>query len=259
MALLTTVEDRIEDLCRDFRYYLHYYETERKSHMNKHIFRSEDHISAMRLRNGLEGVSTAIDSDEFVKSIWCTLGAWGMNSKRFRNDRDDRGPKLESLEHFILQFRKHRQEIVDLENCSIMDISGNPQIAGKLRGLIYKLRLSARKRQVVAGSKALHHLLPKVMPPIDTQYTCKFFCVAGADGPVQFGSIIEGYGEIARRIEQDHGEDYLSGLVGKKDWWTSETKLIDNAIIGWVKKRKACLRELRAIAERVAMRGRVDG
>ena len=35
--------------------------------------------------------------------------------------------------------------------------------------------MSASGTQIVAGTKALHHLLPDLIPPIDRTYTIRFF------------------------------------------------------------------------------------
>lgn len=41
--------------------------------------------------------------------------------------------------------------------------------------VIAHINVSTSRTQIVAGSKMLHHLLPDLIPPIDRQYTFRFF------------------------------------------------------------------------------------
>ncbi len=49
------------------------------------------------------------------------------------------------------------------------------EVTGRVWQVIAGLRTSRSGTQIVAGSKALHHLLPDLVPPIDRQYTVRFF------------------------------------------------------------------------------------
>lgn len=233
---LSPVDERPDLLCKDFSHYLECYETARASHTGRHVFRLREHLRTIRLRSELGGAREAIKSDQFVRSIWETLHAWGMNA---------RGAKIQDVQHFIDRFYKHREVILALEHLSIADICGQLQLVDILRSLIFSLKLSAVESQVVAGSKALHHILPRLMPPIDRAHTCDFFDVASPDGPQQFRRIVEGYARIAQCLAETYGDHHLTSLVGQNNWSTSETKLLDNAIIGWVKRKKALQKQLR--------------
>jgi hypothetical protein len=48
----------------------------------------------------------------------------------------------------------------------------------RLRPIYDSLRLAVSDATVVVNSKALHHLLPELVPPIDRQYTVRFFTQA---------------------------------------------------------------------------------
>lgn len=41
--------------------------------------------------------------------------------------------------------------------------------------VLARLKVSTSGTRIVAGSKALHHVLPDLVPPIDRQYTFRFF------------------------------------------------------------------------------------
>ena len=50
--------------------------------------------------------------------------------------------------------------------------------------------------------------------------------------------ILNGFAMIGQCLQETKGKDYLSKLVGKTGYSTTEAKLIDNAIIGYVIKCK---------------------
>ena len=84
------------------------------------------------------------------------------------------------------------------------------------------------------SSKALHHLLPDLLPPIDRQHTLKF--VYGYSPT--YGSEKQWF-EKAYRCLWEIGvrkKDAIPRWVGK-GFHTSETKVIDNAVIAYVKTR----------------------
>lgn len=191
------------------------------------------HRETINMRKQFDSVSNAIDSYEFiVDHIGYTLVAWGMDGQK---------AELAPRADFFSRIKNHKRVIIELEQFYVSDLQ-KPQIIRFLWKTFHSLRLSQTSSQVVTGSKALHHLLPGLLPPIDRAYTSRFFTPPCLRHPRDINSrrhvktIIEGFGFIAGLIEVQHGEDYLSGLVGTTDWATSETKLIDNAIIGYIKK-----------------------
>ncbi len=229
MSLSQVAKERISDLCENFEFYLKSFESEASAHLSEGtaaVFRHEGHIRTTRMRGVLGSVRELVASDEFIESVWKTLDDWGMNKRR---------AKIIPIQEFKSQLRESLELIVQWEKWSIADLN-DPKRATLLRITLLYLMLSAGKSQVVAGSKALHHFLHNLLPPIDRRYTCTFFDVSGPDGPIQFRTIVEGFARIAQCIEEQHGKNYLSGLVGKTPWSTSETKLIDNAVVGYVKK-----------------------
>src|SRR5205085_12227659 len=100
-------------------------------------------------------------------SLYKTLQAWGIGI---------RASKLKSFEEFVSALQAKSSEIVALEDRAIDDPEMNVNETGQqLWGLINTLDIVANEARIVAGSKALHHLLPDLMVPIDRAYTQKFF------------------------------------------------------------------------------------
>ena len=89
---------------------------------------------------------------------------------------------------------------------------------------------------LVANSKALHHLLPGLVPPIDRNYTLRFFVgrphiYRGWDAELLFLAIYPLFHEIAVRCAGEIHELLAKPLEGMN---TSVTKVIDNAILGFM-------------------------
>jgi hypothetical protein len=110
------------------------------------------------------------------------------------------------------------------------------------------LRLSVSGATIVANSKALYHLLPRLIPPIDRQYTVRFFqqppekwrdskgkfraimLPAGAEPQFElFRSICVAVKALADRVEPALFErEYVAHGV-------TAPKAIDNAIVNFVR------------------------
>ena len=218
------VERRITELCQGFEIYLA--EQPPFGDWAWHM-----HRETIELRKQFHNVSDAIDSRDFVvKHIGYTLVGWGM---------DNQAARLVPPDIFYSQLVECRKLLVALETYSIEDIS-NENVFQLLLLTIQCLRSSATDSQVVSGSKAIHHLLPSLLPPIDRRYTGKFFKLQqyhfSGQSAVGLERIAKGFAKIYQYLKEYYGEGYLSSLVGSTDWATSETKLIDNAIIGYVKR-----------------------
>ena len=99
--------------------------------------------------------------------------------------------------------------------------------------VIAGLQVSQSETRIVAGSKALHHVLPDLVPPIDRQYTFQFFT---GQKSVQHGEVtafaewFPYFCEIGRRCRREIDQiTERAGLMA-----TSSAKVIDNAIIGFM-------------------------
>ena len=223
MLINLTIDERIVNLCLGFEDYISVLE-ENSPFKNKQWSR---HKETVELRKTFATVEEAIESDDFLNSLWKTLASWGMNRGR--------GGGLISPADFKYQLRTdvNKSRLISLENINISQL--NSEV---LLRTFRSLELSASQKQVVTGAKALHHLLPKLLPPIDQAYTGRFFTTTNhpdVERESTFTNILTGFKLIASCLELN-AEGYLRSLVGSTDKATSETKLIDNAIIGYVKK-----------------------
>lgn len=112
--------------------------------------------------------------EEHLKMIYAVLIAWGMH--RMGNETDT---KLVSFEEFcnnfdaekkpetLKQLRQYKRDCVTLDKAT-------PNILEDIAKLIVSLKISSSGSQIVSGAKTLHHILPRLVPPIDRAYSIKF-------------------------------------------------------------------------------------
>ena len=175
--------------------------------------------------------SEALLDDLFFDYLYATLTSWGLHRM---------GPgfaKLAELGEIKTSFRmqKVREHISNLECFEITNIQeGNiASITSDLWGILANTRVSVSKTKIVANSKALHHILPELMPPIDREYTLRFFynhTTLNQGDEVAFKEIYPYFHKIASTCK-----DKIMSHIGV-GMNTSQTKVIDNAIVGFVLK-----------------------
>ena len=84
----------------------------------------------------------------------------------------------------------------------------------------------------MAGSKALHHVLPELVPPIDREYTLQFFYdnkMLQRGERQTFAEIFPQFHRILQSCKDEIQRRLRSGMN------TSSTKVVDNAIVGYVR------------------------
>jgi hypothetical protein len=96
--------------------------------------------------------------------------------------------------------------------------------------------VSTSRTQIVAGSKMLHHLLPDLIPPIDRQYTFRFFTgqTMVASDRAAFLSWYPQLANVGSRCQRPIQDAIRRGGFMA----TGEAKIIDNAIMGYMQQRR---------------------
>lgn len=159
----------------------------------------------------------------FLEELYQTLKAWIGQRKAKLVDPDNfhkivRNSASEKRLDYLSQFKLNEctDEMWDKIKIELGDLFG------KLKVMDYQ------KSQLVGVSKLLHFMLPDLVPPTDNEYTLKFF---GGPRP----SEVERFLEILDKFRDISKELNLTENDLKREWDTSIPKLIDNAIIGYVK------------------------
>ena len=207
---------QVDDLCENFDAYLGAFNCEP---LNSKML--SWHKRTMDLRKDLGGAANSIDSDEYLRALHNTLDAFGMDIK---------GAKLKEYDIFAASVREYRRDIVALEHEGVGVAQINEKVTRELWRIIQEMKLSWTKSQTVTGSKTLHHLLPHLLPPIDRRYTRRFFRYHSSQFQYYpegaFKRMLSYFAQIAQRVD-------LASYLGTAPWATSESKMIDNAIIGY--------------------------
>lgn len=183
-------------------------------------------IDMHRTGNDLDSL---LNNENFCIKIFSTLEAWNMNQRRAR---------LTSLENFIDSILAQRSNLTKLYPYKLSSIEKDLidlEIIGLMEVVFLNLKVMKSKRKIVGVSKAMHFLVPDLVIPIDGTYTMLYFYgynkySTNAQGEFNmFKDIFVKIYKIAKRLELTQDD------VDNKDWNTSITKLIDNAIIGFFK------------------------
>ena len=215
------VDVQVDDLCENFGGYLARFNAA-PPFKKTDVF--DEHIKTVKMRKDLGGSAKSIDSDEYIRSLYKTLEAWGMN----KGKNSTKGAKMQKYPTFAASIREYKPDIVALEGMGAAQLDSDA-IRGELWRIIQGMKLSARTAQTVTGAKALHHLLPQLLPPIDWTYTKRFFRYYNSqfhNNKNAFNRMTWYFAQIAQRVD-------LGRYVGAEPWATSESKLIDNAIVGY--------------------------
>jgi hypothetical protein len=148
--------------------------------------------------------------------------------------------KVGAFEPFCDSIRAERGHLQDLWSLDIRTIAPGDAdvVASEVWEIISSLKVSTSRTTIVAGSKTLHHLLPELVPPIDRQYTFKFFTGQTAVSHGERAAFAEWFPffcEIGRTCASVIEEALQRGGFMA----TSASKVIDNAIMGFRQGQQA--------------------
>lgn len=113
-------------------------------------------------------------SDRHVEMLYATLTAWGLHRM---GDAEKTKAKLKPWPAFRDSLTKIRDPLGQFLGHRMLEMSkaAYAHVILELRSCYEALDLSVSNSTVVVNSKALFHLLPELIPPIDRQYTLRFF------------------------------------------------------------------------------------
>jgi hypothetical protein len=179
------------------------------------------HLETIRLRRRLGSAKAALEDGAFQHALFRTLQAWRIGS---------RASILRSFPQFVDALQAEARTIEALDGLAIdqpgLDVS---TVGATVARLAQSLEIVDNKARIVPGSKALHHLLPELVVPIDREYTQRFFQWATPtlqNSPERcFREAFAAFATIAREANPVQ-------YVGD-GWYTSRAKVIDNAIVGF--------------------------
>lgn len=215
---------RVQELIRDFGSYLDAFE-------QASLFTGPSlyfHFKTLERLRQYATAANAVQDDSFLESLYATLTSWGMHRMGPGNTR------LVDFVTFKRSFLAVVPAIEKLADRTILDLQNGEvdTIAGQLWTIIRSLEIGVGEAKIVAGSKALHHVLPNLVPPIDREYTLRFFRnhkMLKADGAEEFAEIYPGFRQIAQACESE----IRLRLAMPERMHTGFAKVVDNAIVGF--------------------------
>lgn len=170
-----------------------------------------------------------INTDQFLEDIYATLVSWGMHRM------GQKGAKMKRFIEFKNSIVENKSLITRLSKFKLHTLNENEKESVKkdLLVIFSRLTIMESKAKLVGNSKVLHHLLPDLVPPIDRQYTLKFFYgnknFLKCNEEKIFSEIFDMYWLICKKLRLTD-KDFLNG----QEFTTSIPKLIDNAIVGYL-------------------------
>jgi hypothetical protein len=142
---------------------------------------------------------------------------------------------LVSYKEFAEVLASRASEIARLDGITIDDPALDvQQTADHVWQVIDSFGIVENISKLVPCTKALHHLLPELIVPVDREYTQTFFGLHNPEFQGQYGSqrpvftnTFATFARIARAAE-------VNSYVGTgRPWRTSRSKVIDNALVGF--------------------------
>ena len=136
----------------------------------------------------------------------------------------------------VCGFRRQAENLKNLERVTIQGLSPEStwHAADLICNVIWDLPVGIGSTKIVSGSKALHHLLPDLVPPIDREYTVQFFfnnknAIQGDEAKQReaFHLMYPHFVTVCRERKTE-----IECRLGR-GMNTSVTKVVDNAIVGY--------------------------
>jgi hypothetical protein len=187
------------------------------------------HHKTIALLKTFGSVEAALNSDQFIESIYATLTAWGMHRMGKTN------AKLAEFNQMRDSLRAQCGKIAGLQHLRLLDLACESvqSTANKLWQIIDNLQIGIGQVKIVAGSKALHHILPDLIPPIDRQYTLQFI-YSNKHINRSEASLFQEIYTVFYQIAAGAKDSIRRAVKVGGGMNTSPTKVIDTAIVGYV-------------------------
>ena len=178
------------------------------------------HLETMAIRREIGSARAALRDASFLAALYATLRAWGIGA---------RGSRLLDRREIAASLEENEAEIAALEAFSLDSASLDAAaISGRIWRLIQSVRLVDNKATLVPSTKALHHLLPDLVVPMDRAYTRPFFGWHGPEFQNHQARCFEHAFAAFHRVAQSvDPRQYVD-----TGWNSSLSKVVDNAVVG---------------------------
>lgn len=197
-------------------------------------------------QRALEEINREFLGKTHLEMVYATLASWGMHRM------GDTKTKLVEYSKFEEAVLKLKPDLLELKGRRIEDISATelPSLIRRLTDICFALVVSESGSRLVGNSKTLAHILPHLVPPIDRQYTLRFFttepeALMNDQGKLRYLPNLDKDSEVeyfAMIMEKTH--EFVK-LLKREDQMplsspfnTSYPKVFDNLIVAYIKRIK---------------------
>lgn len=239
-STLVRMDQQVAKLIAGFVHFVEVFDTKRRFGGPSIYF----HDRTLERLRSFGSPSKALLDDGFIESLYAVLTAWGMHRMGSRGARMEEFrvfkeslraqlPRISELEQHLNRIGSDQH--IELPQVPKIDL---PVLTQELWSIISGLKLGkSDETKIVLGSKAVHHLFPEILPPIDRRYTLQFFLDTEVFAPKReqgaFGEIFPRFHEIALDRASIIATLMNEGSPADRYMRTSSTKMIDNAIVGF--------------------------
>jgi len=175
-----------------------------------------------------------IFKDDFIELLYATLASWGMH----RMGPDNKGAKMNEFKPFKDCIMSNKDKFMALKSFELNKIELNEKLKHEIEDLYRSLVLLMKSNsKLVATSKIMHFILPKLVAPMDRQYTMQFFDkkIPTVKSSEDFQEEIELFHYIFAEMHAICRSIDCNKFLDK-EISPSVPKVIDNAIVGFVRK-----------------------
>ena len=168
-----------------------------------------------------KGIENLLEDRYFYVCVYGALASWGL-------DRMGKGgPKMRDFDEFKEEIEKRKEKIISLSQYKTF----NENAEKELYDIFNELRFLENKTKIVANSKVLHFLVPRIAPIVDREYILRFFKSRDLTKYPSLNSNEEG--EIFLEITKTYHKLLTRYSINDED----PLKIIDNGIVNYVRKK----------------------
>jgi hypothetical protein len=188
------------------------------------------HERAIERQRQHKTVTSLLGDKRFLEYVYAVLPSWGMH----RMGRQK--AKVGDFQDIVDALCEQAPALESLWSLQITSLGAEEahEVATIAWDVIAHIKVSTSRTQIVAGSKTLHHLFPDLIPPIDRQYTFRFFTgqMAVASDRAAFLEWFPRLADVGSRCR----EPIYDAISRRGFMATGEAKVIDNAIMGFMQQ-----------------------
>jgi hypothetical protein len=172
-------------------------------------------------------------SDRHLEMIYATLASWGMH--RMGKTKT----KMVDFSLFKDTILKMRPRLLALKDVDLRNFDTEPvDILNEITEICFELTVSISQSKIVGNSKVLAHIFPNLVPPVDREYSIRFFSetlynFSGLEEEKKFyRHIIKKCYSFVRKLDNDD-----MSLIDTR-FNSSAPKMFDNFIMLYLKALK---------------------